>query len=350
MRRILFDCERMKYPNTGLYHFCLHLGSALLRQADPEQEEIAFYLPDAEQKVFGDSCTYITQKSYHKLVFPSLRTFDIWHCTFQGSNYRPLRFQAKEVFTIHDLNFLYEHSERPEKIKRSLRKMQQLVDRASAICTISEYVKNDLQRHLDLGNKPVHVIFNGCNIDTTVALQPPAYTPSAPFLFTVGTIMRKKNFHVLPALLLHNDYQLLIAGITQEEDYAALILQEAERLGVADRLVFPGAISENDKCWYLQHCTAFSFPSLAEGFGLPVIEAMAYGKPVFLSKATSLPEIGGSVAYYFDSFEPEAMSQSLQQGLDHYRRENPQALIKERAAGFNWDTAARQYIQLYRSL
>jgi glycosyltransferase involved in cell wall biosynthesis len=89
---------------------------------------------------------------------------------------------------------------------------------------------------------------------------------------------------------------------------------------------------------------------LAEGFGLPVIEAMHFGKPVFLSKFTSLPEIGGDVAYYFDSFDGDSMRKTLDEGLQHYVQNKPQSAIQKRSQLFSWEIAAKEYLEIYRSL
>lgn len=349
-RNILFDCERMKYPHTGLYHFCLQLGNALIRNSDAALEKISFYMPAAAGKVFGDDVSYVTQNSFHKFLFPPVEKYDIWHGTYQGSNYVPSGAFVKKVLTIHDLNFLYEHEARPEKIRRSLKKIQKQIDRADKICTISEYVKTDVLRHLNLRSKDVEVIYNGCNIKHIENLVPPLHHPVGPFIFTVGTITSKKNFHVLPSLLRSNDLQLIIAGIVQQEDYQSKIKEEAARLGVADRVVFTGSISDNDKEWYFKNCTAFAFPSIAEGFGLPVIEAMAFGKPVFLSTSTSLPEIGGNLAYYFKSFDTDDMDITFREGMEHFRKNATAAAIMERAGMFSWNKAALQYLKIYREI
>ncbi|HEY9046964.1 MAG TPA: glycosyltransferase, partial [Ohtaekwangia sp.] len=92
------------------------------------------------------------------------------------------------------------------------------------------------------------------------------------------------------------------------------------------------------------------FPSLAEGFGLPVLEAMYYGKPVFLSKLTSLPEVGGEHAYYFDNFSPEHMREVFVKGMHHYETTHPEAMIKAWALRFSWDNTAKEYLSLYREL
>ncbi len=128
--------------------------------------------------------------------------------------------------------------------------------------------------------------------------------------------MHKKNFHVLPALLVGNDHELIISGV--ETPYKSKIMEEAEKFGVTDRVKITGTISEEDKAWYYKNCTAFVFPSIAEGFGLPVIEAMHFGKPVFLSTHTSLPEIGGDAAFYFPTFEPADMQATFANGMAEF--------------------------------
>lgn len=340
----------MKYPHTGLYQFCFQLGKALQHYLDPLNEKIFYYLPSSQGKIFGESANYISQKFFHKFLLPSLKGFNIWHSTNQGSAYTPTNKKIKKVLTVHDLNFLYEHAQREEKIKSALRKIQKQIDNADKICAISEYVRSDLRNHLDLHEKNVEVIYNGCNIDTAENLHPPQFLPSKPFIFSIGTIMAKKNFHVLPCLLRNNDTQLIIAGVTIQKDYEMKIKEEAHKFGVADRVVLTGSVSDNDKKWYLKNCEAFVFPSVAEGFGLPVIEAMAFGKPVFLSTATSLPEIGGDVAYYFQSFDADEMQHTFKKGMEHYYQHQPQNLIIERAHQFSWEEAAKNYVRVYRQL
>jgi glycosyltransferase involved in cell wall biosynthesis len=101
----------------------------------------------------------------------------------------------------------------------------------------------------------------------------------------------------------------------------------------------------------MKNCTAFIFPSLAEGFGLPVIEAMHFGRLVISSNLTALPEIGGDAAYYFKNFEPEHMQKVLKESLaDYHSNPKMENKIKERAAFFNWKRAASEYMAVYKSL
>ncbi|MBE9466537.1 glycosyltransferase family 4 protein [Dyadobacter sp. UP-52] len=340
----------MKYPHTGLFHFCLQLGNAILREIDSEHETVKFYLPESQTGVFGSEAKYQPQHFLHKHLFPKLYEGAIWHCTFQASNYFPSNRKVRIIITIHDLNFLYDSKQTEKNRKRSLALLQKKINRADHIVAISHYVQNDLKTHLVLGEKPTSVIYNGCNVDDSLPIIQPENIPDQPFLFSIGTIVEKKNFHVLPALLKNNNFYLVLAGIEGDQDYVQQIKNEAIKYGVEDRLLFTGPISENDKKWYLSNCKAFLFPSTAEGFGLPVIEAMYFGKPVILSTCTSLPEIGGDFAYYFESFDPESMQNVLKTTLEHFEETMPSGKIRERALSFSWQKAARQYLSIYRDL
>ena len=128
------------------------------------------------------------------------------------------------------------------------------------------------------------------------------------------------------------------------------IICEARKFGVESRVIFTGPISENDKRWYYKNCTAFVFPSLSEGFGLPVIEAMYFGKPTILSSKSSLPEVGGEHAYYFSDFDPDGMSKVLKKSLEHYEQTKPMNLIQAWAKTFSWEKAAKEYLEIYNTL
>jgi glycosyltransferase involved in cell wall biosynthesis len=349
MNNVLIDCERTKYPNTGLYHFCMNLGNALLEQADPSKEEIFLYLLKKQQGLFGKNIHYVTQHKWHKFFQPFTKQFDVWHCTYQGSSYRPFNKKTKVVLTIHDLNFLIERKKEPGKIKKYTLQAQQNIDRADHIVCISDFTRRMVLDNMKVNSKPVEVIYNGCNINEFPGFDKPVYKPLRPFIFSIGTVLPKKNFHVLPCLLKNNDYELVISGIINKE-YEQKIFKEARMQGVEHRIKLTGPVPEESKYWYYKNCLAFAFPSLAEGFGFPLVEAMYYGKPVFASTLTSLPEIGGDLAWYFDSFEPAAMQHSFEQGMQQYSSTNPSEAIHKRAMEFNWANAARYYLSVYRSL
>ncbi|MBC7722434.1 MAG: glycosyltransferase family 4 protein [Pedobacter sp.] len=340
----------MKYQHSGLYHFCWHLGNSLAKEIDIAKEALHFYVPPFAKGIFGTNVFYEKQHDLHKLLYPKTSYFNVWHCVYQNSDYFPSNKKIKKVLTIHDLNFIYDCNKNDTRKKKYLNDLQKKVNNSHHITTISQFVLDDVKQYINLNDKPTSVIYNGCNITKSSNLQAPNYQPQHPFLFTIGTVIDKKNFHVLPCLLADNNMYLIISGIIKSDTYKQKIIAEATKYNVADRVIFTGPISENDKQWYYQNCEAFVFPSLAEGFGLPVIEAMYFGKPAILSTHTSLPEIGGEAAYYFNSFSPEDMVQTLVKSLHHYQTTNPSNAIKQRAALFSWQTAAQQYLAVYRSL
>ena len=350
--KVGFDAERMKYNHTGLYHFCSHLGKHIVKNiySDVKKIDLSFYLPKAEMGHFGNDVHYIAQNSLHKFWMSFASKFDVWHSTFQGTSYFPFHSKASKILTIHDLNFLHEKSDK-QKHQKYLAQLQKKIDHADRITAISNFVKQEVEQNIELKGKQIQVIYNGCNIQQNVESVKPKINSLAPFIFSIGTIARRKNFHVLPALLLHNDFELIIAGIWQDVSYKDEIMANAKKLGVENRVHLVGTITENEKYWYLQNCLAFAFPSLAEGFGLPVIEAMYFGKPVFLSKATSLPEIGSDSAFYFQSFEADAMHRVFSEGLNDYMQNGSmRQQIMNRANYFNWDNTAKQYINLYKAV
>ena len=348
-REVLLDMHRLRYnPYNGLYTFCLELGSAIAALEVPGMH-FTYYVPKQKFGVFGNDQSYLRQRSIDKYYRFGTGRYHLWHVTTSLSWYRPFNRHTKNVFTLHDLSFLIEEKENVQRNKRLLRQMQQRVDRADHITAISRFALDFAQPYLDFGHTPTSIIYNGFRVKEFPAYTTPVYKPKSKFLFAIGLVQPRKNFHVLPALLQGNDYELVIAGLNHF-DYANTIREQAKLHGVEDRVKLIGAISEQDKYWLYKHCEAFVFPSIAEGFGMPALEAMYFGKPVFLSTETSMPEIGGAVAYYFEHFEPSYMRQRFAEGMHHYHTTKPQEKIKARAAQFSWAKAAGEYVEVYRSL
>ena len=340
----------MKYPHTGLYHYCLEVGNALLNAQQSNDKSFHFYIPNKAMGIFGDRAHYFEQFSWHKFYLPNTKKYDLWHCTYQGSRYFPFNSKCKKVLTVHDINFLYDSRKSNKKKQKYLNDLQKKIDKVDHLIVISNFVKDQILEVVSAINKPISVIYNGCNINNSIEPRNPIQIPNGEFLFTIGTIVDKKNFHVLPRLLIDNSLQLIIAGIEQSTSYKQTIINEATRHNVLHRVHFVGMITEAEKYWYYKNCKAFVFPSLAEGFGLPVIEAMHFGIPVFLSTATSLPEIGGEEAYYFNSFDPDHMKDVLQSGLADYQINDKSKSIQKRAALFQWKNVAESYNKIYNQL
>ena len=349
MKNYLVDLHRLRHnPFNGLYTFSCRLAENLLKQS-LNDEQLFYYLPKDKFGFFGAKPQYVAHKRSHKFFQRGTGKYDVWHLTTGISQYRPFNRKTKVVYTIHDVNFLVEEPINKKRNLRSLKLMQKNADQADHIVGVSKYALNFASQHLNFGNKPTSVIYNGYTVSEFPGFDEPTYRPSHPFLFSISLVQPRKNFHVLPALLVNNDYELIIAGLNHF-DYAKKVMEEAKRWNVEDRVKLIGAIDEKNKYWYYKHCDAFMFPSIAEGFGFPPLEAMHFGKPVFLSTFMSLPEIGGDVVYYFNDFDPTAMRSIFEKGLQDFKSNKREEAIKKQALLFSWEKTAKEYLNVYRKL
>jgi glycosyltransferase involved in cell wall biosynthesis len=342
----------MRFRNSGLYHYCINLGNYVHKAIEDERISMKYYVPPAEAKSFDNNEDCIVEKKYHKFWKPFLNRCRVWHAPFQSGRMLPDRRKYKDMrimLTIHDLNAL--HEGQPLDVQRkSVAHTQDLIDKSDVIVCISEFTKSDVLKNCDTYNKPIYVIHNGTHKVHSAALLHSSYKPVRPFLFGMGYVNRKKNFHVLLPLVKKGEFELVVSGRLDDPDYVDWIKKEAKRMGIEDKVHLTGPVSECEKAWYLNNCTAFVHPSLAEGFGAPVVEAMLFGKPVFLSDKTSLPEIGGDVAFYFRGFEEDHMCNVLEVGMQEYRKNGLAKKIVHRGQQFDWEKSAAQYLQVYQSL
>jgi glycosyltransferase involved in cell wall biosynthesis len=299
------------------------------------------------------------KESFASLYRPFLAPFqrrhryDLWHVTNQTSKYLPLDPTVPVVLTIHDLNFLHDdrHKDRPRAVARKLADVQRKVDRATAIVTDSRYVADDVAAHLRLGGRPVHVVAPGLSAPPAASTVAPAWAPRGRFLLSIGNCLPHKNFHALFGLIeTLPEFTLVIAG-KRETPYGEHLGREVAARNLGDRVILTGQVSDGDRQWLYEHCEAFVFPSLTEGFGFPVLEAMQCGKPVFMSRRTSLPELGGSLGFYWDSFGAEHMAAVFRSGMAAAAAlPTFAAAARARAAEFSWENAARGYLRVYRSV
>ncbi len=347
MPLIGLDLEKLKYPHNGLYTVCWQLGQRLPRYLLPN-EELLYYLPAGFRGFDNVRYETLYYQWYHRYLFNPPKTA-VWHALHQDTNVFPRRRAGKVVLTIHDLNFLMDERKDDRTKVQLLRRLQEQVDEADRIVAISQFTFDTIQEHLKVDTNKCCIVYNGADIQEYPSFDAPCYRPRRPFLFSVGMLLPKKNFHVLPALLQHNQYELIIAG-APHGDYFRKIQEEAALYGVSNRVKLLGPITDQDKYWYLKNCYAYVFPSMTEGFGIPPIEAMHFGKPVFLSDKTSLPEVGGHLAYYFRDFEPDAMQKVFEDGMTHYEQHKPAAAIIAHARQFGWDRMTCEYLKIYRSL
>lgn len=329
MKKVLIDFEKSKDPFSGLGQFCLFLKDNF--QKLNKNLNLEYFIP--ENKL----------PRYFNFLIPKS---DVFHAIHQDCPYVPANKNTKYILTIHDLNALSENQSEVKK-QKFITKLQKKIDRADLITFISEYTKSDVEKYFNLKNKRTDIIYNGISLPKTE--KKPNYIPQKNFLFVIGTVVPKKNFHVLiPMMEYLPDLELVIAGTTFHQ-YAKDIQQEIERLKLNNRVHLIGTISNEEKLFYYNHASGFLFPSLLEGFGLPVAEAQSLGLPLFLSKFTSLPEVGGDYAYYFNNFEPKEMAALVREKLENPKVGQKENLILD-SKRFSWEKAAAKYLEHYNNL
>lgn len=361
MTTVVIDLERLKFLQCGLGQFSLHLGRAILDETTDDIEPILLVPRGGEFHFAPRSPRTIPAMTWRKecvagwlrplvSAWPRRSRIDLWHVTHQDSKYWPIDSRVPVVMTVHDLNFL---REKPASvIRRRLQRLRKMVSRASILTTGSQYAADEIREHVAVPGQDIRVIPHGVCLDRIAKPdRPVAVAAQSRYLFTIGDITPKKNFHVLVEMVWRlPGFSLVIAG-SKSHAYAQSIERRAAELGLSQRVILPGRVTESERNWLYQHCAAFLFPSLTEGFGLPLIEAMSYGRPVITARNTSLPEVGGPLAFYWDSFDVSHMVDVFQAAMDAFSGDPRYAdKLRARANQFRWPEAARRYLDLYREV
>jgi glycosyltransferase involved in cell wall biosynthesis len=348
---VFLESHNIKNKAGGLGAFNYQLIKAL-HTLDLSQVTITLNAKNiAELKnEFGSVFQYSKYTSLERhLLFRNKKRYDVWHSLNQNTKIEPFFKPKKYLLTIHDVNFVEEISSdmHHEVNKRFIKKLK----RADVITYISNFAKEQTHQYFKVPQVEEKIIYNGNPIITDLdCSQFHSTVPvEKPFFFSLGDFIERKNFHSIVAMMkLLPNFNLIISG-NNDKEYGHQIKKMIEENGL-DNVFLTGKISDVAKQYYLKNCVAFLFPSIREGFGLPPIEAMYFGKPVFLSTKTASPEIGGDAAFYWEDFSPEYMKEKVLDSLIYFNENKVQmeSKIKERAAFFDWNKAAQAYLDLYK--
>lgn len=273
---------------------------------------------------------------------------DIVHNTFYLPHGLAPKGAAKRVVTVHDMiPEMMHHTRRLDWLTLK----QKYVKGADHVICVSEATKQDLLRLFGPLDVPVTVVHHGVADRFHPGAPRLDFLPDEYMLF-VGNRDQYKDADVLfrafsVVARQHRDIHLVCVGgtgLTSRE------IARLEDLGIRER-VQQRFLPDEAMVSAYAHARVFVFPSRFEGFGLPALEAMATGTPCLLARATSLPEVGGEAAAYFEPGSAEDLAISLSELLgDDAERDRLRTLGLERAAGFTWLAAARKTADVYRSV
>jgi glycosyltransferase involved in cell wall biosynthesis len=349
-KTVFLETHNIKNRATGLGTFNYELIKGLQQHSfDNLELHLNSDKPSLLRSEFGEKFEYHKYFGFHRYKnFRPLKKFDLWHSVNQNSKMEP-RFDTKYLLTIHDVNFVEEISSDMNHIRNQV--FIEKLKRATAITYISEFAKKQTHDYFQVPNVPEHIIYNGNPISDL--LDTSSYISKVPinkpFFYTIGDFIERKNYtSIIEMMKLMKDYNLIISG-NNNKQYGEQIRDLIIKNGLENQVFLTGKVSNEGKQFYMKNCEAFFFPSIREGFGLPPIEAMRFGKPIFLSDKTSLPEIGGDVANYWRNFDPDYMKNIVCEGLNNHENNKQiceQKLI-ERALFFDWKKAAGEYLDVY---
>lgn len=342
---ILVCLDLLKHPYSGMGRVSIDFSNELMKRAN---ENLSFLVP--RQFISEFRWEKVVELNWKRKIFSKyLRHVEVCHVLHQLPKFS-FKKAPKVVLTIHDLNFLYVKNKRKQlKYKR---RVQRAINQSNYICFISEYAQSDCIKNMKMPDHvKTKVIYNGVGQLEFTSLKP-EWCTSNEFIFSIGQFLNKKNFHVLiPFLkLLPEGISLIIAGQNQTS-YGDLLKQKIKEMGMENRVILPGPINETEKSYLYHHCKAFVFPSLAEGFGLPVIEAMKCNKPVFCSDKTSLKEIGADYAFFWTEFDSTKMLEVYKKGMVHFYNDSDYRNRQlQYANSYTWKKNVDEYLKVYKEL
>lgn len=350
LRHLGISLGRVAHWQDGLGEFSRQLSLALARRAVALREQhglhLHFHLPQQWHGEFGHDVGYLQTHTTQRWLHLRPMRFALWHTLHQHNRLRAPLGTEWRLETVHDLNFLStKQGLKRERYRSSLARRLAGID---GVVAISHHVAKDLARELTPAPKPVRVIHNGGTDLTQAPRQAVLELRDVPYLLHLSRMAPSKNVSALIELAAAWPEQaLVLAGA--RSPYTQAVQGQLTARGLRNVHAL-WDINEAQKAWLYANCQGFVFPSLTEGFGLPPIEAMHFGKPVFLSRLTSLPEVGGQAACYFDHFDPAHMRQTIAAGLLAHQSPDQAADCVAQAQRFNWDRCAAEYIATYLAL
>ncbi|ATA73623.1 glycosyl transferase family 1 [Capnocytophaga sp. H4358] len=356
MKKILIDLERLRYPNTGLANVFSNIAQGIENQSC--LFSVSYFGPEKELIKIVPNSKIVSYRKWHKYYENFSQQFDLIHISNQGSPYFRKKYKnTPKLLTLHDLNFLHEPLSPRKKVKIHNRVNKTLENVDYLVC-ISDFVKQDVLKHQNILNlnhlKDIFVIHNGIELpeQRSYSLGKYDFLKDRKYLLNIGVLFAKKNQKTLIEMLPYLSEDLVLVASGSKKEYESEIKNTIQQLNLQDRVHILNNISQEEKYAIIQHCQAMCHPSLAEGFGIPPIEAMAFGKPVFLSTSTSLPEIGGEIAFYFENFDPKTMANTLQKGLKTYYENIDEFLQKTKkwVAQFDYQVMASNYLEIYKKI
>lgn len=376
--KLILSVEPVRFPLTGIGRYTYEL--ALRLQQSPEIADLQFFagrrflpaLPTAaEASGTGYGLKRAVQKNFlaveaYRLFMPLLRKHALkghGDYLYHSPNYYLPPFAGRSVATFHDLSpFTWSHCHAPQLVRYLQKELKATLLRADALITDSEYTRKELADYFSWPIERIHTVPLASSAEfhprsaeeLNSTLSRHGLKVSGYSLF-VGTIEPRKNIETLLdaysrlPLEVRKRWPLVLTGYHGwRSESIHQRLEDAKREGWAYYL---GFVPSEDLPLLFAGARLFTFPSLYEGFGLPVLEAMSSGVPVVCSNSSSLPEVAGEAALMCDAKDTETLTELIQRGLeDEMWRASAVEQGLLHAARFSWERCAMETLEVYQKV
>ena len=361
--RIGIDATPVFLRKGGIGYYTQNLLEALI-QVDSQNEYLLFNTTtkqsDQPLPMFARPNVKIIQTSKHWQKWRSRREgVDLYH----GTNFR-LRGSGKigNVVTVHDLAF----KRFPRFLKKqwgqslSFIKTKRDIHRADRVIAVSGHTAEDIVEFFKVDPQKIRVIYHGIDAafyhgvsaEAVTGVRRKFHIQTPSYFLSIGTLEPRKN---LPTLIrafqslpnLQSEFSLVLAG---GFGWKCDEVVELSR-GLGNRVILTGYITQEELITLCGGASLFIYPSLYEGFGIPLLEAMATGIPIVASKTSSIPEVVGDAAIFFEPSSAEDLAAAISRMIgDSSLQASFRMKGKERARMFSWDRAARETLSCYQEV
>ena len=360
---------------NGIYQGVRTYLANIIEEMMRVENELTYYIYVKNPDEFIPGKTYRAKYSVKKLPsasgrfnllvgFPACAIRDSLSL-FHSQYVLPLFLPCRSVLTIHDILF----ESNPEFFPKFHRKLLKFfvpisAKRSHRIISVSEFTKNQIIKYYNISPEKITVIHEAASRQFTpirnkdfIFSQLMRYGIRKRYVLFVGRVEPRKNIHGLLEAFNHmgrrnhRDLCLVIVGNQDRIFQSTELAKSIKDIRVNSDVIFTGGVSEQDLSILYNGAEVLVYPAFAEGFGLPVLEAMACGTPVVTSNTTSLPEIAGDAALLVNPYSTREIGECLERVLkDRQLRRELTRKGLQRAKKFQWREASMKTIEVYREL
>jgi glycosyltransferase involved in cell wall biosynthesis len=339
----------LNQPLTGVQRYCFEMLNALDELIDPGQAIALCPAPLINGPDFKNIRIQIGPRMngnlWEQLYLP-------WKTRgallFSPANVGPY-FKKRQIVSMHDMSVFACPDAYTARFRFKYRLLfKRLAKSAGRILTVSEFSKREIQKYLGVPPEKITVTYEGREHMERIAADDRILDrlnlDAKPYFLVVGSFSQHKNLQVLlaaNALLDQTHYQIVVVGADNAKVFNPAPFYQAQNV------VTTATISDGELKTLYQHAAALVFPSLYEGFGLPLLEAMACGSPVLCADIPSSREVCADVALYFDPYSADELAEEMTQMLKQPDVGNRlRESGRQQARAFSWKLAAKRTFQI----